>query len=271
MFVGVPVIGGAAVLLVWLATSLFPSSGHAPGPSPGRRVLTVAAAADLKFALDEVVAAFERRHPDVKVKVTYGSSGSFFAQLSNQAPFDVFFSADMDYPRKLIAEGRAAPESEFVYGVGRLVVWVPKDSGINVEARGVEALADPAVRKIAIANPRHAPYGRAAEAALKHLGVFEAVREKIVHGENVAQAAQLVQSGAADAGLIAHSLALAPALREEGRFWEVPLDAYPRLEQGGVILSWAGDRDAAERLRAFVLGDEGKAALRRYGFFLPED
>jgi molybdate transport system substrate-binding protein len=138
-----------------------------------------------------------------------------------------------------------------------------------VEKLGVRALLDPGVRKIAIANPKHAPYGRAAEAALKKLEVYDQVKDRLVLGENVAQAAQFVETGAADAGVIALSLALAPTLREKGKYWEVPLDAYPRLEQGGVILSWARDRQAADALRAFVLGPEGKAVLRRYGFFLP--
>src|SRR5262249_13550361 len=134
---------------------------------------------------------------------------------------------------------------------------------------GIQALLDPAAKKIAIANPRHAPYGRAAEAALKKLGVYELVHERLVYGDNVAQTAQFIQSGAADIGIVGLSQALAPELREVGRFWEVPLDAYPRLEQGGIILSWAHDRDAAEHLRAFVLGSKGREILRRYGFSLP--
>jgi molybdate transport system substrate-binding protein len=236
---------------------------------PGERVVTVAAAADLKFALDDLLAEFHRAHPDIRAEVSYGSSGNFFAQLSNHAPFDVFFSADIDYPRRLIEQGLADKDSEFVYAVGHLVVWTRRDSPLDVEKLGVRALLDPAVRKIAIANPKHAPYGRAAEAALKKLEVYDRVKDRLVLGENVAQAAQFVETGAADAGVIALSLALAPTLREKGRYWEVPLDAYPRLEQGGVILSWARDRAAADTLRGFVLGTEGKAVLRRYGFFLP--
>jgi molybdate transport system substrate-binding protein len=236
----------------------------------GRRVLRVAAAADLKFALDEVLSRFHERHPDVRVRVSYGSSGNFFRQLSEHAPFDLFFSADVDYPRQLIARGLARKDSEFLYAVGHLVVWVRRDSGIDVEKLGARALLEPSVRKIAIANPRHAPYGRAAKKALESLGLYARVRDRIVLGENVAQAAQFVQSGAADVGVIALSQALAPTLRQEGRFWEIPLKDYPRLEQGGVILSWAEDRPAAEALRAFVLGSEGKAILRRYGFTLPE-
>jgi molybdate transport system substrate-binding protein len=233
--------------------------------------VSVAAAADLKFARDEVVSAFGREHPDVHVTVSYGASGNFFAQLSNRAPFDVFFSADIDYPRKLVEQGLADRDSEFTYAVGHLVVWVRKDSPLDVEKLGAKVLLDPSVRKVAIANPRHAPYGRAAEAALQSLGVYDQVKDRLVLGENVAQAAQFAETGSADAGVFALSLALAPAMRDKGRFWEVPLDAYPRLEQGGVILSRAQDREAAAALCAYVKGADGRAILRRYGFVLPEE
>jgi molybdate transport system substrate-binding protein len=242
--------------------------GRTTAPAPGE--VRVAAAADLKFALDDLLTDFHARHPDLRVRVTYGASGNFFAQLANRAPFDVFFSADIDYPRRLIEQGLASQEDEFLYAVGHLVVWVPRTSPVDLEHQGIRALLDPRVRKVAIANPRHAPYGRAAVAALKKLDVYDRVKEKIVNGENVAQAAQFVESGSADAGVIALSLALSPALRDKGRHWEVPLDAYPRLEQGGIILSWAQDRTAALALRAFVLSNEGKAILKRYGFFFPE-
>jgi molybdate transport system substrate-binding protein len=242
------------------------------GPLPPRgstRLVRVAAAADLKFALDDLSAVFRTQHPDITVHVSYGSSGTFFAQLSNRAPFDIFFSADVDYPRQLIAKGLAAQETPFLYAIGRLVVWVPRASALDVTRLGMQALVETSVRKIAIANPKHAPYGRAAEAAMKTLGIYEAVRERIVYGENIAQTAQFIQTGAADIGIIALSLAVAPALKDGGRYWEVPLESYPRIEQGGVILSWASDRAAAQLLQDFVLGPDGKAILRQYGFFLP--
>jgi molybdate transport system substrate-binding protein len=258
------------LLLAVVAASLAGCKRN-PGPAEGEREVRVAAAADLQFALDDVLEVFHARHPDIWVRVTYGASGNFFAQLSNRAPFDLFLSADVDYPRRLCQSGLAEADSEFLYAVGHLVIWVPRSSGLDVEKQGVRALLDPSVKKVALANPRHAPYGRAAEAALKSLGVYERVRGKFVLGENVAQAAQFVRTGAADAGVFALSLARAPAMQDRGRYWEVPLDAYPRLEQGGVILSRARDRQAAELLRAFLLGDEGKAVLKRYGFFLPKE
>src|SRR5581483_1694642 len=134
---------------------------------------------------------------------------------------------------------------------------------------GIRAVLDPGVRKVAIANPRFAPYGRAAEAALQHAGVYDQVKDRLVLGENIAQTAQFVESGAADVGLIALSLALAPPLRDQGRHWEVPADAYPRLEQGGVMLTWARDRAATQELRDYLTGEEGRAVLRKFGFRLP--
>jgi molybdate transport system substrate-binding protein len=150
--------------------------------------------------------------------------------------------------------------------VGRIVVWVPQSSSIDVEKLGMQSLLSPEVRKIAIANPRHAPYGRAAEAAMKSMSVYEKVRDRLVLGDTVLQAAQFVESGGADIGIISRSHALAPSMRDKGRYWEVPLDAYPRREQGGVIMSSATDHSAAEALRDFILGKEGKAVLVRYGF-----
>ncbi len=232
-------------------------------------MVTVAAAADLKFALDEVLAEFKNEHPEAEVAVTYGSSGNFFAQLSNKAPFDIYFSADIEYPRKLIEAGHADKATEFQYAIGQIVVWTPKDSALDVEGQGIQALLDPSVKKIAIANPEHAPYGRAAEAAMKKLGVYNQVKDKLVLGENISQTAQFIETGAADVGVIALSLALAPAMSETGKYAKVPLDAYPTMEQGGVILNWAKDPAATTELREFVIGVQGRAILKRYGFLLP--
>jgi molybdate transport system substrate-binding protein len=258
----------AALLLSLLAIGSLAGCGR-DRAAEGKGEVRVAAAADLKFAFDELLGEFREEHPDVEVSVSYGASGAFFAQLSNKAPFDVFLSADVTYPRQLIEKGLARKEDEFVYAVGHLVVWVPKDSPVDLERQGARALLDERIRKVAIANPRHAPYGRAAEKALQNLKVYDEVKGKLVLGENVTQAAQFVESGAADAGVFALSLALSPAMRDKGRYWEAPQDAFPRLEQGGVILSWARDREAAEKLRDFLASDRGKAVLKRYGFALP--
>lgn len=228
--------------------------------------VAVAAAADLQFALADVKAAFVQAHPGVQVTATFGSSGNFYAQIVNGAPFDVFLSADESYPQKLVQAGLADAASAFRYSRGRLVLWVPKGSPVPLERLGMKALLDPTVKKVALANPRHAPYGRAAEAALAKLGLLEALRPRLVYGENISQTAQFVQSGAADAGLLALSLAKAPALAEAGRSVEVPLDAYPPLEQGAVLLARARDNAAARAFCAFLRGPGGAAILRRYGF-----
>jgi molybdate transport system substrate-binding protein len=229
--------------------------------------VSIAAASDLKFALEDVLSAFRTSHPGIAVDATYGSSGNFFAQLQNHAPFDMFFSADVSYPRKLAEAGLTKKDSEFVYAHGRLVVWVPDDSPVDVQKLGLRALLDPAVHKVAIANPEHAPYGRAAEAALKKAGIYQEVRPKLVLGENIAQTAQFVQTGAADAGLIALALALSGPMKDKGRYFEVRAASDPALEQAGVILVWA--KDGASEVRAFVMSREGQSILARYGFTTP--
>src|ERR1700736_5935034 len=213
--------------------------------------IRVAAAADLKFAMDELGAQFEKQ-TGRRINVSYGSSGNFFAQIQNGAPFDVLLSADIEYPRKLEAAGLAEPGTLYEYAVGRIVIWMPADARTDLAKLCWKALLEPGVERIAIANPEHAPYGRAAVAAMRSAGIYEQVRARLVYGENVAQALQFVQNGAADAGIVALSLALTPALKDKGRWLELPIDSYPRIEQGGAILKWAADIDAARALRAFV-------------------
>jgi molybdate transport system substrate-binding protein len=245
------------------------SAACGSGASPPRARVRIAAAADLNVALGALVERFRASY-DVDVAVSYGSSGTFYAQLLNRAPFDMFFSADLEYPRQLAARGLTVPQSEFSYAVGRLVVWTPLSSPFDVERLGLQALADSRVVHVAIANPEHAPYGRAAVAALRAAGLYDRVQPKLVYGENVAQALQFAGSGAADAGIIALSLALTPSLKDRARWKEIPIDMYPRMVQGGTILTWAADVEAARLLRAFVIGAEGRAILKQYGFFLPD-
>jgi molybdate transport system substrate-binding protein len=216
------------------------------------------------------VTEFHTKQPGTTVKVAYGSSGNFFAQLQSRAPFDIYFSADIEYPRKLAEAGDALDTDVFLYAIGRLVMWVPKSSSVDVDTLGMQSLLAPSVRKVAIANPEHAPYGRAAVAAMKSLHVYEQTKSKLVYGENIAQTAQFIQSGTADIGIIALSLALAPQMKDAGRYWEIPVDAYPKLDQGGMILSWTKEPIAARVFRDFVLGRHGREVLKRYGFFLPE-
>ena len=243
----------------------YEAAGAADAPGP----LRVAAAADLKFALDEVVAKYRQVHPGVVVSVNYGSSGMFYTQLVNGAPFDVYLSADATYPRRLLDERIAVPGSEFPYAVGRIVLWVPKESPLPVEKNGMETLLSGGVRRLAIANPQHAPYGKAAEAALRKYRVYERMKDKLVMGENAAQSAHFAVSRNVDAAILPLSLATAPVLTKEGRYWLIPLDAHPKLEQVGVRIQASRKPDEAKRFAQFVAGPEGRAVLKRYGFILP--
>ena len=255
-----------------------PDVDRSPKPTESQPVskltetkISVAAASDLKFAFEEIVNEFKKQHPAIQVETTFGSSGNFFAQLTNKAPFDIFFSADLGYPDKLIEQGDGLKESKFSYAVGHLGIWVRNDSPLNPERDGIAVLKEPAVTKIAIANPRFAPYGRAAEAALKNFEIYESIQDRLVLGDNIAQTAQFVETGAADVGMISASLATASTLKDKGRFWPLPIDSYPKLVQGGVILSWAKDRKACDQLRSFVIAEAGQAILRKYGFAHPEE
>ena len=243
-------------------------AGCAPRPAPGH--LSVAAAADLQFALEEVARGFRTEYPRTDLEIVYGSSGNFYTQIRNGAPFDVFLSADIEYPDKLIHDGFAVPASRFVYAVGRIALWTPANSGLDVERLHMQVLEEDAVKHIAIANPQHAPYGRAAEAALRSLGVYDRVASKLVLGENIAQTLQFVQSGAAEVGIVALSLALAPQVRPQGRYWEIPLSAYPTMLQGGAILNRAAHAQPAAKFRAYLMSAPGRAILERYGFSIPQ-
>ncbi len=240
---------------------------HTPSPPHQEPVtLRIAAASDLKFALEEILDDFRRSYPEIEVQTTLGSSGSLFAQLTHGAPFDMFLSADSDYPNKLVETGNAIRETEFRYARGYVVLWVKRESPLDLEAGGIRVLEDSRVRKIALANPMHAPYGRAARAALQHYGLFESLEPKLVFGENVAQAAQFVDTSAADAGLIALSVALSPTLRDRGRYWVVPDDAYPQLVQSGVVMTTSTHRQECRWLREHLVGETGQRILARYGY-----
>jgi molybdate transport system substrate-binding protein len=232
--------------------------------------IIVAAAADMSAALPQLAAAYTKETGQ-PVKLSFGSSGNLTNQIRNGGPFDVFFSADEEYPRQLIAEGLASKDTLYRYAVGRLVLWVPSDSPLDLSKMGIKAVLDPSVKKIAIANPATAPYGRAAEAALRHFAIYDQVSNRLVLGENVSQAAQFVESGNAQAGLIALSHTLAPALKDKGRYWTVPLDAYPTLNQAVVVLSRSKHQDAARKFLEFLRGAEASSLLRSYGFSLPAE
>jgi molybdate transport system substrate-binding protein len=231
--------------------------------------LTVAAAADLNFAFKELIAEFEKQTGE-HVKLTLGSSGNFYSQISNGAPFDLYFSADIGYPKKLVDEGLAVPNSLYPYATGRIVLWVPKGSKLDV-TKGMDILLDPSISRIAIANPKHAPYGRAAVSAMEHFKIYERIKEKLVLGENVSQTAQFAQSGAADIGIIALSLALAPSVQSAGTHWVIPQEAHPRIDQGAAIVKASKNQEGGRRFLEFLQTPAARTVMKRYGFLLPRD
>ena len=247
-------------LIVLLAVLLTCSCARA-------QAVKVAAAADLKFAMAELAAQFETQS-GAKLDVTYGSSGNFLTQIQNGAPFDLFFSADSEYPKKLEAVGLAEPGTLREYAVGHIVIWTPRDSGIDAAKAGWQSLLDQRVKKIAIANPEHAPYGRAAVAAMREAGIYEQVKDKLVYGENISQAAEFVQSGNAQVGIVALSLAISPAMKN-GNKWQIPADSYPPIKQTAVVLRASKNKDAARRFLDFVSGPQGREILQRSGFTVP--
>jgi molybdate transport system substrate-binding protein len=228
---------------------------------------TVAAAADLQSAMQDVAAQFQKQSGRA-VKVTYGSSGNFFQQIQNGAPFDMFFSANLDYPKKLESAGLVESGSYYGYAKGKIVVWVPNDSKLDISS-GLKALLDPKISKIAVANPQHAPYGQAAVAALQKEGVYDRVKDKFVLGENISQTASFVVSGSADAGIVALSLALSPNMKDKGRYSEIPSADYPPIEQACVILSSSKNKDTAKQFLAFLKTAAVADILVRYGFDVP--
>jgi molybdate transport system substrate-binding protein len=255
-------IFGKALLAV-LAASCLASTNVAQ-----KETVRVAAAADLQSAMPEIAAAFEAQ-TGTTVDVVYGSSGNFYAQIQNGAPLDVFFSADNEYPKKLEESGLVEPHSELIYGIGRLVLWIPASAKCNPERDRWQCLQDSSVKKIAIANPAHAPYGRAAVAALQKAGIYDAVKAKFVLGENISQAAQFVQSGNAEAGIIASSLTLSPAM-QGGKKWVIPAELYPRIVQTVVVLKSAKEKLRAQGFVKFVTQGPGREILAKYGFEPPQ-
>jgi molybdate transport system substrate-binding protein len=226
--------------------------------------LTVAAAADLKYVLDSLVTLYNRQHPQARATVVYGSSGKFYEQLSHGAPFDLFFSADSDYPRRLQRAGLTAGAPQ-PYALGRLVLWSAK---LDPSAKGMNTLLDSQVKRVAIANPAHAPYGRKAEEALRHYKLYDQVKPRLVLGENIGQTAQYAATGAADAGIIAYSLALSPVLRRAGNFYLIPATAHTPLQQSFVVLKRAAGNPGAAAFAAFMASPTARQALKKYGFGL---
>lgn len=235
--------------------------------SPHR--VAVAAASDLRFVLAELLADLRSSRPELLVELSFGASGSLVAQISQGAPFDVFLSADEALARDLVARGLAYPRSLFRYARGHLALWVPRAPHLDLPSLGLRSLLDPSIRRVSIANPRHAPYGRAAAAALSASGLGAAVTPKLVTGENVAQAMQMARSGAADAALVSLSLTFAPGVASSGQRYVVPAALHPPIEQSGVVLRRAGDRPSAEAFAEHLRSASARGIFARHGFDPP--
>ena len=244
--------------LFFICTMLFAPAVHA-------ETITIAAAADLKFAMNEIVGSFNKSHPGDKVEIVYGSSGKFFAQIQQGAPFDLFFSADIAYPLELAKIGLAASRVE-KYAVGRIVIW---SNSMDATKMTLTALTDPKITRIAIANPEHAPYGKRAEEALRSAGIWDAMLSRLVYGENIAQTTQFVQTGNAQIGIIALSLALNPELSKSGGYYLISDTLHKPLEQGYVITKRGADKALSKQLAQYIASKEARRIMTRFGFVLP--
>ena len=227
--------------------------------------ITIAAAADLKFAMDEIVTAFNRSHTGNEVQVVYGSSGKFHTQIQQGGPYDLYFSADIAYPRELAKQGLAASEVKS-YGVGRIVLW---SSEMDAAKMTLASLGDPKIHRIAIANPKHAPYGKRAEEALRAAGLWDKVQSKLVFGENISQAAQYVQSGNAEVGIIALALVLNPELLKKGGYYLVPENLHHPLEQGFIVTRRGAGKPLARQFAEYMGSKPVRGVMTKYGFALP--
>ncbi len=261
------IIPSFGCLLIGLLVVLSGCS-ESPGnrPPAGALPIRVAAAANLTMVFPRLEAAFEKAHPECDVVVTYGASGQLVAQLQQGAAFDLFFSADTAYPQRLQQAGLASPQDLFVYARGRLVIWSPHHAPAGLAHTGLAGLSDPSVRKLAIADPRWAPYGEAALEALRAAGIEAALQDRIVFAESVSQAAHFAMAGGADAAILAESLTESQELRSAGRFQKIPAELYAPIDQAAVVLRGGEGREGAGRLRRFIESPSGQQILQRAGY-----
>ncbi|HJS01797.1 MAG TPA: molybdate ABC transporter substrate-binding protein [Flavobacterium sp.] len=240
-------------LLIFLNTSVFFSQQKA----------TIVVAANLKTAMDSIAKVYRQKNPNDNIQISYGASGKFYEQISNGAPFDVFFSADMNFPTKL-KESRFAISAVKQYAVGKIAIWSKK---IDPSIQKMNSLIDPKVKKVSIANPVTAPYGAKAVESMKNAKIYNGIKSNLVYGENIAQAAQFVAFGAADIGIIALSDVLSPAMKKErGKYYVIPQELYSPLTQGVVILKHAKGNAAALRFFDYISSEKAVAILTYYGY-----
>lgn len=229
--------------------------------------LTVAIAANLKYVFEDLAAEFKQQ-TGIEVQSSLGASGKIATQIRNGAPYDVFMSADMEYPEKLYKDGYATtPPKVYVYG--QMVLWTLKDE-VDL-SKGVAGLADASVGKVAIANPKVAPYGRQALKAMEYYKVRAAIEPKLVYGENITQVSQYVDSKAADVGFSAKSIVMAPETAGKGKWVDVPLESYEPIAQGVVILKHGSETngEAARKFYGFVRSEKAREIFAKNGYKLP--
>jgi len=228
------------------------------------QTITIAAAADLRNALDDITELYKEKHQGVKVDVIFGSSGNLYQQIINQAPYNLFFSADLSFPKKLEAQ-KLTSGKPTIYAVGHLVLWSPaKDV-----SKGLELLKSEDIKKIAIANPEVAPYGKRALESLNYYKLYDVIKDKIVKGDNVSQAAQFVLTGNAEVGIIALSLALSPEMSSKGKYFLIDEESYSKLEQAYVILKKSEKKKELIDFVKFLGTKKAKDIFNKYGFKLP--
>lgn len=252
-----------------LLAPLFAYAAILAAQPAARKTLVVVAAASMRPALEDAKVAYEKAHPEFQLQISYGASGSLTAQIQQGAPVDVFLAADLGYPEKVVQAGLATAEGVVPYAKGLLVLWVRKDTGVEPAKLGMKAVLEPGLKRVAIANPKLAPYGAAAETALQRAGVYAATAPKLVQAENINQTAQYLVTGAADAGFIALSLMDNPTLKEAGWTWPVPREDYAPIVQGAVVLKRTLFPTEARQFLAYLAGPEGFPILQHYGFEKP--
>lgn len=257
---------GATALALVLVVVLGVACAKRSRSTPTR--LSVAAAASLRDVLPDLVRAVEASHAGVQIDVVYGSSGSLYAQIGSHAPFDVFLSADETFPAQLLKDGNARPGSVAPYASGRLALWTPLASGLDLQ-KGMSVLSDRTVKRISIANPRLAPYGAAAMQAIDRSGVRALLSASIVEAENIAQAAQQVESGATDIGILALSTVKSVSLADKGRAWTIPAELHDPIVHAGCVVSYSPDPATAQGFLDFLRSPPAKAIFADHGFGTP--
>ncbi len=244
-----------------------PASPTATAPAPTS--VSIAAAANLVYALDALNAAFAKVAPELKVTSATGASGNLVAQIKNGAPFDIFLSADVEYPQALVKAGQADAKTLTTFATGRLVLWTTRPATAVALKSIPETVRDPAVQKLAIANRDTAPYGRAAQQTLEKLGAWADAQPKLVTGDNITQTAQFVETGSADAGFVALSLVMSPKLKDRGRWLEVPANLHAPLDHAAVITLHGATNPAAKRYLDFLRSEPAKKIFRDFGYAVP--